>query len=104
MKITYNNLNNLTNGSLIKILKLLKIKPSTNYNANRSMLAKSGKLSNYNGDIIEESIISFIKNSNKPKSQPENPDYIFNIQPDLYTHKSLTHEERKALYDELPNA
>ena len=104
MRITYNNLNNLSNNSLMKILNALNLKPSINYNANRSMLSKSSKVSKFNGEMTEKAIIDFIKNSNKPKTQPENPDYIFDIQPDLYTHKSLSHEERKAYHDALPNA
>ena len=104
MRITYNNLNNLSNNSLMKILNALNLKPSINYNANRSMLSKSSKVSKFNGEMTEKAIIDFIKNSNKPKTQPENPDYIFDIQPDLYTHKSLSHEERKATHDALPKA
>ena len=61
MSVSYTNLNKLTNASLKRILNVLKIPVSNNYNRNRSLISKAERLRNYKGSINEESIMNHLR-------------------------------------------
>ena len=97
MSINYHSLNALSHTGLKKIMKILGLKSRNHYNSDRSLLSKVPELQDYEGRIKTENIINFL-------TDQDHPEFIFNIKPGLYkTQQSLSHEERKALYEALPN-
>ena len=87
--MSYNDLNDLSNSKLQKLIEATGMKSSTNYNRNRKILSEYLKENNYKGSIKYKSINSFIQESMFPLMNTEAG----------YKKKSIDRSIRKEMYD-----
>ena len=87
--MSYNDLNDLSNSKLQKLIEATGMKSSTNYNRNRKILSEYLKENNYKGSIKYKSINSFIQESMFPLMNTEAG----------YKKKSVDRSIRKEMYD-----
>ena len=87
--MSYNDLNELSNSKLQKLIEATGMKSSTNYNRNRKILSEYLKENNYKGSIKYKSINSFIQESNFPLMNTEAG----------YKKKSVDRSIRKEMYE-----
>ena len=69
--MSYNDLNDLSNSKLQKLIEATGMNSSTNYNRNRKILSEYLKENNYKGSIKYKSINSFIQESMFPLMNTE---------------------------------